>query len=263
MKDNSVAILARTNRALRPVEDALAVAGVRYRCLSRSGFYQQPEIKAVVAYLQCAIFPADYAIAACLRSSFWPTKYLKKSELAAKIKAKPEDSTAISVLRAEQNENTANFVHFLDSLRKFREPPSKEAVTGILKSLKAIEHYTDEDDPDNSPVENLQELIRISGRYSSLKEFLDYVRRASAASKSKKAVALSTCHGAKGLEFHTVFLIQAAEGILPHAKAESVEEEGCVFFVACSRAERELKISYSGQPSRFLAPFLKKEEKDV
>jgi len=258
------AILARTNKALRAAEDALSTAGVKYRLLGHCGFYQQPEIKAALGYLQCAVFPSDFAVGTALRSPFWPSKYIKKTEVAAKIKAKPEGELAINFLHRQSDDAVQKFVHFLDTLKKYRDLPAREAVSKILDDLHVFEHYVDYGgDPDNDPVDNLKEMQKVAARFSSLKEFLDYTRRVSAASKSKKAVILSTIHGAKGLEFDTVYLIQCNEGVLPHAKAESIEEEQCVFFVACSRPERVLNISYTGQPSRFLLPFLKEEKSAV
>jgi superfamily I DNA/RNA helicase len=55
-------------------------------------------------------------------------------------------------------------------------------------------------------------------------------------------------HGAKGLEFHTVFVIAANEDICPYKKAETteeVEEERRLFYVAMTRAKKRLVISYS------------------
>jgi ATP-dependent DNA helicase UvrD/PcrA len=98
----------------------------------------------------------------------------------------------------------------------------------------------------------LSELVKLAARHSSIKEFMDFCRRASAASKGRKGVAVSTIHGAKGLEFHTVFLIGCQEGLMPHTKATDLEEERAIFFVGASRAERELKITFCGAPSPFL-----------
>ena len=70
-------------------------------------------------------------------------------------------------------------------------------------------------------------------------------------------------HAYKGLEAETVFFIAVQDGILPHAKSDSIEDERNVFFVGVSRAKRNLTISYSGIPSPFLSKFLKKPEEDL
>jgi DNA helicase-2/ATP-dependent DNA helicase PcrA len=66
-----------------------------------------------------------------------------------------------------------------------------------------------------------------------------------------------TIHMAKGLEFDTVFIAGAAEGLLPHIrsidKEDSLEEERRLMYVAMTRAREKLFISFFGLPSRFLS----------
>ncbi len=83
----------------------------------------------------------------------------------------------------------------------------------------------------------------------------------------KDAVAFMTMHGAKGLEFDTVFMIGANEKVIPYKKAETreaIEEERRMFYVAMTRAKRKLIISYTRerngkamQPSRFVRELLR------
>ena len=80
--------------------------------------------------------------------------------------------------------------------------------------------------------------------------------------QERKGLRLMTLHGSKGLEFHTVFLIEANEGRIPYQKAEkeqNVEEERRLFYVGMTRAKDVLKITYvkikNGKeisPSRFV-----------
>lgn len=77
-----------------------------------------------------------------------------------------------------------------------------------------------------------------------------------------QGVSLLTMHGAKGLEFDTVFILGANEGVTPYKKAvfeDHTEEERRLFYVAMTRAERKLTISYVKEkngkemsPSRFV-----------
>ncbi|MGN0241015.1 MAG: ATP-dependent helicase [Candidatus Weimeria sp.] len=82
--------------------------------------------------------------------------------------------------------------------------------------------------------------------------------------KPKSAsVGYYTFHGSKGLEFDTVFIIGACDGITPSEKAdtiERIEEERRLFYVAMTRAKRRLYISVSGRygnHSYYPSPFLK------
>ena len=90
-------------------------------------------------------------------------------------------------------------------------------------------------------------------------------RKESGTSRQKTpgtGVSLLTMHGAKGLEFDTVFIIRANEGVIPYKKARmeaEVEEERRLFYVAMTRAKKRLFVSYVGEkngkdasPSRFV-----------
>ncbi len=90
-----------------------------------------------------------------------------------------------------------------------------------------------------------------------------------AAQDDEPPLILSTIHSAKGLEFHTVFLMQALDGVLPSAYAindpDALDEELRLLYVAVTRAEQDLFVSYPilqhrrsytsdyfSNPSRFL-----------
>ena len=120
----------------------------------------------------------------------------------------------------------------------------------------------------------LTEIQEKAKDYSGMQEWLDYIKRYSAALLGQKnrqsgrndGVWLMTMHGAKGLEFDTVFMIQCNEGVIPYKKAKldaDLEEERRMFYVAMTRAKRKLIISYAKMkngkdldPSRFVDELL-------
>ena len=68
--------------------------------------------------------------------------------------------------------------------------------------------------------------------------------------KSVPRVTLTTMHSSKGLEFDTVFIIDANEGVCPHRKAvldSDIEEERRMFYVAMTRAKSRLYIYSAGE----------------
>ena len=269
----TTAILARTNRALRVMEEALGASGTKYHLLGKTGFWQQPEVKAAIAYLTLVLYPADYAIAGAIRAPFHPAKYLPKTKLLARLKELQDgkEPSYWHLLAKEPHtlgetrnqEAITSFTRFVYSLSRYRDQPSGVAVKSVLTLLQAFDYYAAEEDADNSPVDNLTDLVKIAARHNTLKDFLDYCRRVTAASKSKKGVALGTIHSAKGLEFSRVFLIGCQEGLIPHAKSTDEAEERNLFFVAASRPERDLVITYAGRPSKFLTPFLKEQPCEI
>ena len=266
--DKTVAILSRTNRGLMPFESALTEAGVKYHLVGRSGFWSQPEVKAVLAYLGCVLYPADWLVAGAIRAPFFPSKFLPKSTLLAKLKeqheceADPGKQTYFNCLArvpellvdAKNLPALRDFTSFLHSLSRYKSLPPADALKSVISALRAVEYYSVEEDHsgDNDPVGNLVELTKLAAKHSTIKEFLDYTRRASAASKGRKGVALGTVHSAKGLQWQDVYVIGCQEGLMPHAKSDDLEGERNCFFVACSRAEQRLTITYSGTPSPFI-----------
>ncbi len=58
-------------------------------------------------------------------------------------------------------------------------------------------------------------------------------------------VKLLTAHASKGLEFNTVLVVGVEEGVWPHSFAVDKKEEERLFYVACTRAQKCLNISYS------------------
>lgn len=265
--DKTVAVLARTNLALRPVEQALSEAGVRYFLLGHSGFWASPEIRAVLSYLGCVNYPADWLVAGAIRAPFFPAKYLPKTTLLQELKERGSEDfgywkqlieTPQNLVPAKNLSSLREFVSFIHSLSRYKSLPPDESLKSVIQALKAVNYYKDEaSSPDNDPIANLVELTKLAARHDSLKGFLDYCRRASAASKGKKGVALGTIHSFKGLEADVVYIVQVNDGILPHKKATDLNEERNIWFTGCSRPKRQLTITYSGDPSPFITSLQK------
>lgn len=100
----------------------------------------------------------------------------------------------------------------------------------------------------------LEEIWQNSKGYGTIKEWFEHIesygkmlKEQNKKNGEKEGVNLMTMHAAKGLEFDTVFVIEANEGSCPYKKAtadEEIEEERRLFYVAMTRAKRKLVISY-------------------
>jgi DNA helicase-2/ATP-dependent DNA helicase PcrA len=88
------------------------------------------------------------------------------------------------------------------------------------------------------------------------RDFLaDLEARFGSRGEARRGVHLITLHGAKGLEFDAVFLPRVEERELPIRQAkrdEEIAEERRLFYVGLTRARRQLAVTWSGRPSRFL-----------
>lgn len=119
-------------------------------------------------------------------------------------------------------------------------------------------------------LEIVDELAQSMKRRKTMKEWLDFsqiytdkLRQMEKEEKfTKGKAAFLTMHGAKGLEYRCVYIIEALEGTVPHRKAmadQEIEEERRLFYVAMTRAKEELTICYIKEkngkevhPSRFV-----------
>ena len=126
--------------------------------------------------------------------------------------------------------------------------------------------------PRTDLTEVIEEIAEAARPYRTLEEWFRHVEEYThiLQEKQKKdnpeGVRLMTIHAAKGLEFHTVFILDANEGRIPYKKARTdaqTEEERRLFYVAMTRAREKLTVCYvktkSGKetaPSRFVDELL-------
>ncbi|MFO8100521.1 MAG: UvrD-helicase domain-containing protein [Salinibacter sp.] len=152
----------------------------------------------------------------------------------------------------------ATLKDLLGTLRSIRTPdrPVAEQVETVLDYYQPLlENEYADDYPKREP--DLDHLAGLAANYESRQRFLESLALdpieltalgQEEAADDEPPLTLSTIHSAKGLEFHTVFLIRALDGTLPsrHALREEdgVDEELRLFYVACTRAEENLFISY-------------------
>lgn len=107
-----------------------------------------------------------------------------------------------------------------------------------------------------------EELAGDASRFATVGEWLSYAKESSLAVrdrnriKDKDGIVLSTMHGAKGLEWDTVFVIDANFNVIPHRNSKNslagVEEERRLLYVAMTRAKNELHIYSCGRESEFM-----------
>jgi DNA helicase-2/ATP-dependent DNA helicase PcrA len=130
----------------------------------------------------------------------------------------------------------------------------------FFKEILEITGYRRMLEEDKSPgadsrLENLNELLNAAAeaaeRGETLAEFLDHAALVSEADQvdENAKVTLLTVHNAKGLEFPLVFLAGMEQKLFPHSRSldseAMMEEERRLCYVAMTRAERELIVSYA------------------
>ena len=227
----SIAILYRTNAQSRAIEQALIEYNIPYRIFGGVRFYDRKEIRDIVACLRYAVNPKDTVSLDRISKSFLKKPYL---ELKEKLPL------------AGNNSRPAELIAQILAITKYFETLAKNYTNALDR------------------IQNIQELIRFGEKFTNLSFFLEQVSLTQSADvpggqpfKSESPINLMTIHLAKGLEFDSVFLTGACEGLLPHQMSYStdddIEEERRLMYVAMTRAKKDLRISFYDIPSRFLS----------
>ena len=267
------AVLYRMNAQSNQLEYAFKRRGIPYRVYGGTKFFDRAEVKDVLAYLCVIANPSDELrlrrIINVPGRGIGPTSVEKCAETAQR-----EGRTLFEIIQnadrypelQRASSKLKEFAAMIDDLRAMSESaPLDELYDALMERSGYIRALQDKDIPENeSRIENVKELksnilsyIKDTGD-SSLSGFLDEVALYTDLDnldRDADCVVMMTIHSAKGLEFPTVFLVGAEEGIFPGLKAvgepEEMEEERRLCYVAITRAMQRLYITCAQQRMLF------------
>lgn len=292
LDNSSFAVLYRTNAQSRSIEDALRKINIEYQVFGGLSFYQRKEIKDVLAYLRLTQNQNDEE--SFRRIINFPPRGIGQTTLdkLTLISEKENLSLFDSISKIKNynikiNSSTIdkleNFQNLILSLKVFsKNNNALETATHILNKTFIINYYKDEGSLESfNRIENIEELINGINDFmlgqnelyesdKSLSKYLEDVALYSETDKNIESnkVSLMTIHMAKGLEFPIVYVVGLEENLFPSIMSinsrEEIEEERRLFYVAMTRAEKKLILSYCNQrfkwgnivesePSRFLS----------
>ena len=256
---SDVAVFYRANFQSRLIEEGLRAAGIPYRIVSGVGFYQRAEIKDVVAYLRLVQNPRDDS--SFLRIVNVPPRKMGGVTLGKLREASQAGGFALfeaaeycrehDLLPAQALRTISRFLEIINELGSAAQ---SQPVARVIKILLQNTAYMDYLGEDHQRVENVKELLNAAEDFGemSLSDFLDLILLATDEDRGdsgEEKVSLMTIHAAKGLEFPAVFVVGVNEDLLPHKRSAGVpgglEEERRLFYVAVTRAERLLYLSYA------------------
>ncbi len=276
------AVLYRQNSLSRSIEDALRKMNIPYRIYQGLSFYGRREVKDALAYLRLAINPHDDE--SLVRIINYPARGIGQTTMdKIRVAASDNDVSIWTVLENIQSFGlpiqsgaVTKITEFVYMMKRFEADVSTtDAFTlakQIILSSGIVKALREEDDPESAErIDNIDELLNgvqefceeeesgesgISGESGkplrTLDEFLQQVLLYTSEDKDKDKdadkVSLMTIHAAKGLEFPYVFVVGMEEQIFPSFLAMSrpeLEEERRLFYVAVTRAEKQVTISYA------------------
>lgn len=276
------AILYRTNQQSRSLEESLRFMNIPYRIFSGISFYGRKEIKEVLSYFRLIVNNNDeeaFLRVINFPTRGIGDTSLNKLKLIAAEKNISLFDAAISLdpTSGISPRTINNIIGFTTMIKAFSFELDKldafELGGKIISASHIINYYKEDDDPlSDERVDNIEELINALQSFveSEDQALLDeatgeeialnnktldvFVQQVSLMSETDRddeqendRVSLMTIHAAKGLEFPYVFVAGMEENLFPNALSlgsrVELEEERRLFYVAMTRAKKELALS--------------------
>ncbi|MFA6709063.1 MAG: 3'-5' exonuclease, partial [Fusobacterium sp.] len=267
-KYSDFTILYRTNAQSRLFEEGFLRYGIPYKIFGGMQFYQRMEVKDILAYLSVINNQKD---GINLNRIINVPKRKIGSKTLEKINLYGEENGLNFYGTLEEIEKVEGIgKSTLEKLKEFYfvieeliQASSELSVSEIFDKLISKIHYKDYlnslNDNVESRLENIDELKNSIVELEkivdnlTLREYLENVSLVSATDEleeEKEYIKLMTIHNAKGLEFPVVFLVGMEDELFPNAgkvliDEDVLEEERRVCYVAITRAEEKLFMSYS------------------
>ncbi len=277
-----IAVFYRTNAQSRILEDMFLRAGVPYRIVGGTRFFDRAEIRDVMAYLKVTVNPADDV--SCMRIINTPRRGIGKTSVEQiSLTAMQRDMTFLEAAREE-------------ALDPACRPATRRALEGFLALIDEASSYTGDlyavvdmivektgliealeaqnTDEARGRIENIREFLGVVRDYMDehelvpdrglhdamdgevgyreprLGDFMEWLSLRtdldSLDGDEHDAVTFMTVHSAKGLEFDNVFVAGMEESIFPHTASmleNGVEEERRLAYVAITRARKRLFLT--------------------
>jgi DNA helicase-2/ATP-dependent DNA helicase PcrA len=279
---SDMAVFYRTNAQSRVLEEQFLRAGIPYRVVGGTRFYDRREVKDAMAYLKAVVNPTDEV--SVKRVLNVPKRGVGDQTVGRlDAYARSHGITFVDALRrwdaagvaARSARGIESFLSLLDDLAADVSVGPASLLESILERSGYLEELNAEDTIESeSRAENLAELVGMSREFDTVEEFLEQVSLVADTDQlpdpddpSETGAVLMTLHAAKGLEFPVVFVAGMEEGVFPHMRSltepAELEEERRLCYVGITRARQRLYLTHAwcrtlfggtqyNPPSRFL-----------
>jgi DNA helicase II / ATP-dependent DNA helicase PcrA len=260
---DDMAILVRASFQMREFEERFVAIGLPYRVIGGPRFYERAEIRDALAYLRCVAQESDdLAFERILNT---PKRGLGDATLQllfdyGRREGLPLMRAARVLIETEEikPKPRATLRALIDDFARWRglidEKPHNELAEIVLDESGYTAMWRQDKTPEaEGRLENLKEFVRAMEEFPDLAAFLEHVSLVMENSEASEAdrVSIMTLHGAKGLEFETVFLPGWEEGLFPSQRSledngrAGLEEERRLAYVGVTRARRRVKIYFA------------------
>jgi DNA helicase-2/ATP-dependent DNA helicase PcrA len=280
-----IVVFYRVNAQSRMLEEALILHRLPYYIVGGLRFYDQREIKDLVAYLRVIANPADGL--SLRRAIGTPPRGIgaKTLEIIAEISAREQLSMFEAMGRLESESRVALRIakqasNLYSWMRELMGRASVMPVRAILEQIVSrtgFKTYLANLPDGKARLDNLAEMFAAADAFDAehtkggLIEFLERIALVNDADQVRSGegrITLMTLHTSKGLEYPVVFITGMEEGLCPHMRPQDgdheIEEERRLIYVGMTRARRLLYLTnalsrelYGNRqdtiPSRFLS----------
>ena len=277
LKWSDFAVLYRTNAQSRVLEEAIRKAGIPYRIIGGTRFYDRKEVRDVVAYLRVIANPYDET--AWRRIVNYPTRGI--GDVTIERLAEHAASTGTPFFRGLQRPDMVGGLspkiqeilkHFEGRVQALRQQFMTGALGEACRALIKTFGFADELVRVHQDVrqirrrmDDLEEVASALTAFQtrhpegSLSEYLSQLALDTRAEEDADAptdqASLMTLHGAKGLEFTAVYLAGVEEGLMPHQRVldgeGTVDEERRLAYVGLTRARVHLTLTGAEKRLKF------------
>ena len=285
-----IAVLYRAHYHSMELQMELTRAGIPFSITSGLRFFEQAHVKDVAAFLKFVVNPRDEVAFKRMARLLQGVGERSAAQLWASVeKALPAGESSAPAafydllmpakplkVPSKAQKEWKQLAHTLEEIAPGGAPlPPAEMLGGVIEAMYEdylVANFANAD----ARREDLNTLANYARQYREPSEFLDQLAlmtgldtEEARPERNADAVTLSSVHQAKGLEWRYVFVIWMADGMFPTARSledeEAIEEERRLFYVAVTRAEDELYLTYPllrlnagygemiQRPSRFLA----------
>jgi DNA helicase-2/ATP-dependent DNA helicase PcrA len=261
------AIFLRVNALSRALESAFIKHRIPYQIVRGLSFFERKENRDVLAYLRLLLNPRDDL--SFLRIVNEPARGIGKVSLEhLRAYAEPRDLSLLSAaaevaripaIKGKASAGLRDFAQLISDLRPALEGAPDEVIRQVLDGTGYRLMLQESTDPeDQERLANIEELITAAKQFTAedagrtITDFLENITLASDVDgwdEEQNSVSIMTLHAAKGLEFPVVYMAAVEQGLLPHERSQSandeLEEERRLAFVGMTRAKEELYLCHA------------------
>jgi DNA helicase-2/ATP-dependent DNA helicase PcrA len=251
-RPSDIAVLFRTNFQSRALEEAFINFGVPYQMIG-TRFFERAEVKDVLSFLRLS--QNRDSIADLTRIINVPARGIGKVTLLKIVEGRTAE------LPLKTRAKIEGFNALIDEIAAYAEThPVHETLSFIMRHTGMEEMYKQGGEEGLERLENIRELVTLGTKYAeydpldAVAHLLEDTALGSDQDEIKEkeeldAVRLMTIHASKGLEFPYVFITGLEEGLFPHERLSEEktdeEEERRLFYVALTRAQKKVFLSYA------------------